>query len=93
MRYALCYDIARHRARERVAQLLSGYGSRVQESVFECELSKADLAKLTAELQEALTGEPEANVRCYRLCADCREASFGLGELRQPADAKGWIVV
>ena len=38
MRYVVTYDIADDRRREDVATLLSGYGPRVQLSVFECDL-------------------------------------------------------
>ena len=38
MRYVITYDIAGDRRREDVAALLSGYGPRVQLSVFECGL-------------------------------------------------------
>ena len=93
MRYAICYDVSSDRARERVVRVLERYGSRVQESVFECELEPADRTALTAALSEVLAGEEHANVRCYRLCADCRTASFGLGELVVPVDARPWIVI
>ena len=37
MKYVVAYDIADDHRREDVATLLSGYGPRVQLSVFECE--------------------------------------------------------
>jgi CRISPR-associated protein Cas2 len=45
------YDISLARERVRVARLLSGYGVRVQKSVFEVRLTRGDHARLT----EALT--------------------------------------
>jgi len=38
MLYLITYDIADDRRREDVATLLSGYGPRVQLSVFECDV-------------------------------------------------------
>ena len=47
MLYLITYDIADDRRREDVATLLSGYGPRVQLSVFECELrSRREAADL-----------------------------------------------
>jgi CRISPR-associated protein Cas2 len=37
-RYVIAYDIADDGRREDVATLLSGYGPRVQLSVFECDV-------------------------------------------------------
>jgi CRISPR-associated protein Cas2 len=39
MRYLITYDIADDRRREDVATVLSGYGPRVQLSVFECDIA------------------------------------------------------
>jgi CRISPR-associated protein Cas2 len=61
----VCYDIVSDRRREDVAMLLSGYGPRVQLSVFECEVRSTDeLRKLRAEIRARI--DPlEDQVRVY----------------------------
>ena len=51
-RYVIAYDISSQRERSRVSRVLSGYGFRVQKSVFECSLSAGGKARLEAELEE-----------------------------------------
>jgi CRISPR-associated protein Cas2 len=65
VRYVICYDIADDGRREDVATLLSGFGPRVQLSVFECELrSRKEAAALQAKLR-ALIDPVEDQVRLY----------------------------
>ena len=67
MKCVVTYDIADDRRREDVATVLSGYGPRVQLSVFECELrTRREWASLQAKLRE-LTGPVEDQVRLYPL--------------------------
>lgn len=55
MRYVITYDIADDHRREDVATLLSGYGPRVQLSVFECELrTRREGAVLASKLREII---------------------------------------
>jgi CRISPR-associated protein Cas2 len=61
------YDIADDRRREDVATLLSGYGPRVQLSVFECDLrTRQEGAALRSKLRE-LIDPVEDQVRLYPL--------------------------
>lgn len=67
MRYVITYDIADDSRREDVATVLSGYGPRVQLSVFECALStRRDRAALQAQLRQ-LIDPVEDQVRMYPL--------------------------
>lgn len=67
MRYVIAYDIADDHRREDVATLLSGFGPRVQLSVFECDVaSRPDAAALQAKLRE-LIDPVEDQVRMYPL--------------------------
>lgn len=50
-RYLVCYDIQRDAARARAAKVLSGFGTRVQFSVFECWLAPRELRRLKRALQ------------------------------------------
>ena len=67
MLWVICYDIADNRRRNRVANVLLGYGERVQESVFECHLDNSLLRRLQAELLPLV--DPDADrLRYYPLC-------------------------
>lgn len=75
--YLACYDISDDRERDRVAQLLGGWGNRVQESVFEVVLrAEGDLERLHEALREVVS-DPAA-IRLYRLCESCRADSHTL---------------
>lgn len=64
----ICYDIVSNKRRTNVMKLLKGYGTRVQRSVFECELDPVEFAALRRQLQ-ALIDRTTDSVRCYRLDA------------------------
>jgi len=94
MRYVVAYDIEEDRVRTRIAAVLASYGTRVQKSVFECNLEADALERLTRLLSEELSAAPGGgDIRIYRLCADCYGASVGLGELEEGAGGEPWILV
>jgi CRISPR-associated protein Cas2 len=81
VKQVVVYDIEDDRTRARLATLLEGYGRRVQKSVFECSLGERELKELVGRMQKELAGAPDAQVRVYRVCRKCLEASFGLGRV------------
>ena len=81
MKQVVVYDIEDDKVRTRVATLLEGYGRRVQKSVFECSLGERELKELVGRRQKELAGALDAQVRFYRVCGKCMEASFGLGRV------------
>lgn len=86
----VAYDLSNDRTRRRVAKLLSGYGTRVQRSVFECHLSKKERGHLEDRLAACLDDAPVAgplgsrSVRLYVLCARCRPKARFFGP-REPS--------
>jgi len=74
------YDIAEDRRRLKLMKLLEGYGRRVQESVFECDLEAKDYRKMMQRLQRLISPRAD-NVRCYHLCgADVKQIeTLGVG--------------
>lgn len=48
--YLVCYDICDDKRLRKVFQVMRAYGDHLQYSVFECQLTAADLARLRAEL-------------------------------------------
>lgn len=77
--YVVSYDIAETKLRNRVAKLLEGYGSRVQYSVFECELDRERYHVLWKHLSEITLDEETNSIRIYPLCGKCEEKSVFLG--------------
>ena len=67
MKFIVCYDIANDRRRTRISAALEGFGERIHESVFECELRPVQLAKLRAAVRRHLC-EKEDTLRIYPLC-------------------------
>jgi len=67
MLYLITYDIAEDRRREEVATVLSGYGPRVQLSIFECDIrSRREAAALRGTLRN-LIQPAEDQIRIYPL--------------------------
>lgn len=64
--YVVVYDISCDKRRKRVADLLEGYGQRVQYSVFECVLSVEKFRELQKRLQKRVK-VGEDSVRFYPL--------------------------
>lgn len=79
--YLVCYDISDDTIRQRVSKVLSTYGDRVQNSVFEVVVrSVVELERLRERLIEVV--EDELDVRFYRLCERCRSDSRSLDDTR-----------
>lgn len=87
----ISYDIPDDRRRGQVADLLLGYGERVQYSVFECDIKLKHFQKLRTGLARLISPQ-ENGVRIYRLCAECRSATELLGKKDDgPMRMKGYI--
>lgn len=84
MRYVIAYDVAADKRRQKVAELLMGWGRRAQQSVFECELSADDLLQVRRRL-EALLELPADRCHVYRLCAECVAVRRVYGDDLEPA--------
>ena len=73
--WLVSYDIADARRLRRVAKIMEAFGARVQKSVFECWLERADRMALEKALLSVLQSPPDS-IRWYTLCADCRNHSL-----------------
>ncbi len=80
----VCYDIPSNKRRNKVAQTLEGFGYRVQESVFECEVSAEQYGKMKQKIMKRIETK-EDSVRYYNICANClTEIELdGLGEVKR----------
>jgi CRISPR-associated protein Cas2 len=88
----VAYDIVDDARREDVASLLSGYGPRVQLSVFECQVrSQAELQSLRADLRE-LIDPLEDQVRIYPTTAQTFSQRYIIGARTVEERSDYWIV-
>ncbi|WP_330203596.1 CRISPR-associated endonuclease Cas2 [Cyanobacterium sp. Dongsha4] len=66
--YLIAYDIPDDKRRKKIADILTGYGSRVQYSVFECVLNLKQYKELRKRLKKVFKQE-EDNLRFYPISA------------------------
>lgn len=78
MRWVVAYDSPSDKRRRKLAVLLEGYGVRVQESVFECELPDELFHRLRARLLRLIKPEEDA-VRLWPLSRRCCARIVNLG--------------
>lgn len=70
MQIVLVYDIPDDKRRTRMRKALLGFGTPVQYSVFECDLSPRQLERMEKAVR-AVMKKGEDNVRYYQLCRSC----------------------
>ena len=77
-RIVIAYDTPDNRRRRRLSRVALAYAARVQKSVYECDLTDAQLRVLCKPLAlEIDTGKDD--VRVYPQCRRCAALSTGLG--------------
>jgi len=79
MLYVITYDIPCDKRRKKVADLLEGYGQRVQYSVFECYLNKRQYCQLQQRLRQKVQLDRDS-VRFYPLTAHTLSQTEAWGE-------------
>jgi CRISPR-associated protein Cas2 len=87
--YVICYDIPDDKRRNKISDLLEGYGSRVQYSVFECVLKLKKYQQLQARLRKLFKPD-EDNLRFYPLSSHtlAQVEAWGVGsDITQPASS------
>ena len=52
--FIVCYDICDPKRLRQVFKIMRGWGDHLQYSVFECQLTKVDAARLRAQLSEVI---------------------------------------
>lgn len=68
----IAYDIENDRTRARLARTLEGFGYRVQYSVFEAILTRAEYQKMRQAVLQVVEPDTDA-VRYYSLCRTCQQ--------------------
>lgn len=74
----IAYDVRSDRRRRRLFAALRRFGEPVQYSVFECFITRAQLADLERAV-DAILLPPEDSVRYYEACDSCRRRVITLG--------------
>lgn len=90
--HVIAYDIADDARRERLSLLLSGYGPRVQMSVFEVDLPTKTAAKELKRLIREVIDRHEDQVRIYPIAAESVGAISIMGARMIEERADFWIV-
>lgn len=71
MYVVISYDIPEDKRRTKIHKILSSYGQWMQYSLFECDLTKTEYARLRNRLKKLINAETDS-VRFYTLCSSCQ---------------------
>jgi len=88
----VAYDITDDGRREDVAMLLSGYGPRVQLSVFECEVRSADELRVLRSELRARIDTLEDQIRMYPTTVQTFSERYIIGARTVEERSDYWIV-
>ncbi|MGI0479401.1 CRISPR-associated endonuclease Cas2 [Geminocystis sp. CENA526] len=67
----ISYDITDNKKRTQIHKILKSYGEWVQYSIFECELTETQYAKLRHRLSKLIKDDGD-NIRFYFMCKCCQ---------------------
>ncbi|HEY0428575.1 MAG TPA: CRISPR-associated endonuclease Cas2 [Pyrinomonadaceae bacterium] len=70
MRYVVSYDVTETKRRTRLRKNLLRFGNAVQFSVFECDLTPRELARMKKTIGLIIDKRTD-NVRIYPMCEKC----------------------
>ena len=87
MFYVISYDIPDDKRRQKIAKTLLNYGSRVQYSVFEANITDKLLFEMISKLRRIICYK-EDSIRIYKLCKECKKEIIilGIGEVLEDKD-------
>ena len=87
MNYLVSYDIVDDRRRVKLSDLLESYGTRVNYSVYECQIDKTRLRHLLQKIETGKLVDPKTDsLRLYHICQNCLSKSFKIGQHSEPFD-------
>ncbi|MBL7915063.1 MAG: CRISPR-associated endonuclease Cas2 [Bacteroidia bacterium] len=73
--HLVVYDITNDKERNATDKVISGYGFRIQKSVFQCRISKSQLRNLIKEIEKL--NIQTGNIRIFKLDANAKKVTFG----------------
>ncbi len=74
----ISYDISDNKRRTKIHKMLKSYGQWMQYSVFECDITDSEYAKLRSRLSKVIKPD-EDSIRFYFLCACCKNKVERIG--------------
>ncbi len=89
--YVVSYDIPDDRRRTKVHSILTGFGTWVQYSVFECFLDQKQRILLEARLLKHIH-QREDTIRLYGLCGACTKKVEVLGQGDAPHEDQVYLL-
>jgi CRISPR-associated protein Cas2 len=90
--WVVSYDVSNDQLRGRIARCLEDYGRRVQYSVFECDIDQRDFDSMVKALQREMRSAEAGDLRLYRICERCVEASLRIG-LEEPERGRSCRII
>lgn len=78
MHVVVTYDISEDNRRTKIHKILKSYGQWMQLSVFECNLTATQYAKLRSRLSKLIKADQDS-IRFYFLCACCQSKVERIG--------------
>jgi CRISPR-associated protein Cas2 len=79
MYLVISYDIKDDRRRLKIHKALKDYGTWVQYSVFECQITRKEFLLLRHRLKKLLGDDGDDSIRFYGLCEECKEKIERIG--------------
>ncbi|BAZ46098.1 hypothetical protein NIES4102_31260 [Chondrocystis sp. NIES-4102] len=92
MFYLIVYDIPCDKRRKKIADLLLGYGERVQYSVFECVLNTQQYQQLSDRLKKRINLD-EDNIRIYTISRHTLQQVKTWGVGKELTKSPGSIII
>lgn len=88
--YLICYDISKNKQRTKVSELLEKYGTRINRSVFECQLNKTQLENTKQFIEQHI--EPKTDIiKYYYICKSCYTKSNNVGKTKPKKKTTNFI--
>lgn len=91
MQYWVCYDIADDRRRQRLSDVLLDFGTRVQESVFQCLIEPSLAEEMLTRVRRTIE-ENTDKVHVLAMCDACAGRVVLYGTAHQAGDPEYLII-
>jgi CRISPR-associated protein Cas2 len=80
--FIIAYDIQNDKTRKKVSKILEDYGTRVQYSIFECDITQKQADNIICRFQGLIDVETD-NIIVYFYCGNCMQKEVVLGKKKE----------
>lgn len=77
--YLIVYDILNPVRLRRLAKIVQDYGLRMQNSVFEAQMTPSELQSMKGRIKKIID-PAEDGIKIFRLCQSCEAKRTGMGK-------------